>query len=77
MARNYTREQQRRYREERIKQANRVASRLMGKNKPFWNGTDPVGPDHEYFIDVLKYRFEQDLYAPKPRTSIYLTGLSV
>lgn len=33
MARNYTREQQRRYREERRAQAARVADRLLGKRK--------------------------------------------
>jgi hypothetical protein len=33
MARNWPRDQQRRYREERRKQAARVADRLMGKKK--------------------------------------------
>ena len=37
MARNYTRAQQRKYREERKRQAARVADRLLGKKK-----VDPV-----------------------------------
>ncbi len=77
MARNYTREQQRRYKSERMKQAAqaaRVADRLMGR-KPFdWNA--PIDHTHDDFIDALKYRWQHNLQVPSPRSNIFIGGIT-
>lgn len=63
MARSWTRSQQRRYKEERMKQAALVADRLLGKNKPiFW-------ADHD------DYSLNMNMYTPSPRSSSIITGI--
>jgi hypothetical protein len=74
MPRNYTREQQRRYREELQKQANRVASRLMGKKDTLFL------PGDEWEWQSLKGRqmgmsSYNSLLINNPRTSFILSDM--
>ena len=69
MSRSWTRAKQRRYKEERLAQAARVADRLMGrkKNLPFEN---------DDLVDALSYKFSTNLYVAKPIMSSIITGFN-
>ena len=69
MPRNYTRAQQRKYREERKRQAARVADRLMGRKKYI-----PLA--HDDFMDALKYQFSTNMYVSNPRHNTIITGFN-
>ena len=68
--RNWTRAQQRRYREQRREQAARVADRLMGKKK-----NNPI-PDNDDMMDALSYSFSTRFYVSQPRMSSIIYGIT-
>jgi len=78
MARWYTRSQQRKYREERRKQAALVADRLLGKKT--------IDPDVEAWawpnagsqaMSPYLYQTIYNIQVPNPRNNIIITGLSI
>ena len=68
MARNWPRDQQRKYKAERQKQAQHVADRLLGKKK--------FVPENDGLVDALNYKFTTNLYVNNPQNNFYIMGFT-
>ena len=73
MPRNWTRAQQRRYKEERQRQAARVADRLMGRKKYIF---DYPYDGHDDMVNASMMAMSMNLYTPSPRRSSIIYGIT-
>jgi hypothetical protein len=76
MARSWTRSQQRRYREERRQQAERVAARLMGKKKS--SLFSPDGDVSSFFGGTqmqVPFQYGGNIHVNNPRTSFIISDI--